>query len=366
MDYADWIRDRYERGVPIERIAEAALTGPVMLPGGAARVAALLQNVAAEMQVALSDVHIVGSARYGFSLRDGAAFDPAFSDLDLAVVDAGLHARCVMATNVSPRAARFPEKDLPVGGRIAVRRVFDDLSRSVADQFAYVSVAVFPDLRALIETQAGRIGEFLGVRTVDATPSAVIAAPDLTADGNLPAIAERGLPRFVLPVADSTPFNASPWLADHSMFFSVFGSNASRQSLLHALQNAFQDLSQIVELQCCLVGGSFVDLFNPAPNDIDIVAFYRVPDGAPFEPGRALHRLSRKFLLARIDMRFVPCDAEPRLLVKLTSFFTSLYYADRSGTGTSRGLVLLVPDARTDRVNTPAKDGRCDERQSRG
>jgi len=68
------------------------------------------------------------------------------------------------------------------------------------------------------------------------------------------------------------------------MFFSVFGSNASRQSLLHALQNAFQDLSQIVELQCCLVGGSFVDLFNPAPNDIDIVAFYRVPDGAPFEP----------------------------------------------------------------------------------
>jgi len=119
---------------------------------------------------------------------------------------------------------------------------------------------------------------------VDATPSAVIAAPDLTADGNLPAIAERGLPRFVLPVADSTPFNASPWLADHSMFFSVFGSNASRQSLLHALQNAFQDLSQIVELQCCLVGGSFVDLFNPAPNDIDIVAFYRVPDGAPFEP----------------------------------------------------------------------------------
>jgi len=142
MDYADWIRDRYERGVPIERIAEAALTGPVMLPGGAARVAALLQNVAAEMQVALSDVHIVGSARYGFSLRDGAAFDPAFSDLDLAVVDAGLHARCVMATNVSPRAARFPEKDLPVGGRIAVRRVFDDLSRSVADQFAYVSVAV--------------------------------------------------------------------------------------------------------------------------------------------------------------------------------------------------------------------------------
>ena len=93
-----------------------------------------------------------------------------------------------------------------------------------------------------------------------------------------------------------------------------------------------------------VVGGSFVDVANAAPNDLDIVVFYRARTEVRFEPGRALQRLTRKFLLDHIDMRFVPCDAEPWLLVKLTSYFTMLYQSRRPGTDDrNHGLVLLVP-----------------------
>lgn len=63
-----------------------------------------------------------------------------------------------------------------------------------------------------------------------------------------------------------------------------------------------------------------------------------------FEPGQALQRLTRKFQLNQLDMRFVPCDAEPWLLVKLTSYSTILYQSHRPGTQSRvHGLVLLVP-----------------------
>ncbi|HIE5355481.1 TPA: DUF6932 family protein [Stenotrophomonas maltophilia] len=339
MNYAEWIREQHARSVAAEQIAEAALDGPALCAGDSESLAPLLRGVSQLLAVPVADVQIVGSARFGFSLRDGAAFDPAFSDLDLAIVNAGLYQRCSAPTAASPDAARFPERDFPADERIAVRKALDALSLSVADRFAYVSVAVFPDQAALVRAQAGRIRAYLGV----AGP-APVARPADAVDTSFQHIVDAGLPQYLLPIAASTPGNASPWLADRAAFERAFGGSSLRQVRLAALGRALADLTQVVQVHCCLVGGSFVDVSNAVPNDLDIVVFYSARADVRFEPGRALQRLTRKFLLEHIDMRFVPCDAEPWLMVKLTSYFTQLYQSRRPGTDArEHGLVLLLP-----------------------
>jgi len=339
MNYAEWIREQHARSVAAEQIAEAALDGPALCAGDSESLAPLLRGVSQLLAVPVADVQIVGSARFGFSLRDGAAFDPAFSDLDLAIVNAGLYQRCSAPTAASPDAARFPERDFPADERIAVRKAFDALSLSVADRFAYVSVAVFPDQAALVRAQAGRIRAYLGV----AGPAPAVRPADAV-DTSFQHIVDAGLPQYLLPIAASTPGNASPWLADRAAFERAFGGSSLRQVRLAALGRALADLAQVVQVHCCLVGGSFVDVSNAVPNDLDIVVFYSARADVSFEPGRALQRLTRKFLLEHIDMRFVPCDAEPWLMVKLTSYFTQLYQSRRPGTDArEHGLVLLLP-----------------------
>jgi hypothetical protein len=345
MNYAEWIHEQHARCVPIEQIAEAVLDGPVLYSGDTACLALLLRDVGQLLAVSVGDLHIVGSTRFGFSLRDGAPFDPSFSDLDLAVVNAGLYKRCSTVTVASADTARFPERDFPFEERIAVRKAFDALSLSVADRFAYVSVAVFPDQAALVRAQAGRISTYLGIASQVPTVRQADAVPASAVETHFQRIMDEGLPSYLLPIAASTPGNASPWLADGTAFRSAFGGSELRQARLAALRSAFADLAQVVDVQCCLVGGSFLDVSNTAPNDLDIVAFYRARADVRFEPGRALQRLTRKFLLEHIDMRFVPCDAEPWLMVKLTSYFTMLYQSRRPGVEErDSGLVLLLPD----------------------
>ncbi|MDT7854949.1 DUF6932 family protein, partial [Xanthomonas hortorum] len=284
-------------------------------------------------------------SRFGFSLRDGTRFDSVYSDLDLAIVDKPLYMRCAGA-NENTGAARFPERDLPPAERIEIRHAFDAISRTLVDLFAYVSVAVWPDNTTLARAQAVRIRAYLaGTEQTSARAHGLDASADAT-DTGFQRIVDAGLPQYTLPITETTPGNASPWLTDSSGFQRAFGGSALRQVRLEVLRTAFDNLKQVVDVQCCLVGGSFVDVSNAAPNDLDIVVFYRARGDVGFEPGRALQRLTRKFLLKHIDMRFVPCDAEPWLLVKLTSYFTMLYLSRRPGTEDRRhGVVLLVPDA---------------------
>lgn len=344
MEYGEWIRNEHDRGINAEGIAQAALRGPILSFEGSNPTGALLEEVAALLRVAPESIHVVGSARFGFCLRDGARFAPTYSDLDLAIVDNALYARCGGAPQPALGAARFPERDLPYPERARVRKAFDALSRTVKDRYAYVSAAVFPDHAALVHAQAGRIRAYLGITAQEGASERTDAAPIGAFDANFQRIVDAGLPRYSLPIAESSPGNASPWMVDNAAFQRVFGGNALRKGRLAALQQAFDDLAQVVDVQCSLVGGSFVDVANAAPNDLDIVVFYRARSEVRFEPGRALQRLTRKFLLEHIDMRFVPCDAEPWLLVKLTSYFTMLYQSRRPGTeDRSHGLVLLVP-----------------------
>lgn len=347
MDYAAWMREQFSLGAASAAIADSALRLPLALPGGLPGLGPLLQQVAVRLRIGISQLHVVGSARFGFSLLDGTKFNPRYSDLDLAIVDAGLYARCGAPVGQLISGPRFPELELPPRERAALQSNFDELSRSVLDQLAYISIAVYPDMDVLVNTLAVRIQTFLGVEREPATQETT-QAKDSIGYSRFDTAVRAGLPRFLEQVNTSNPSNASPYLIDCEGFWQAFGSSPTRQQRLDALHQALSDLTDIVEVACCLVGGSFVDLEQADPRDVDLVVFYRALEQSDHELGRALSRLTRKFGLRGIDARFVPCDAEPWLLVKLTSFFTSLYHADRDLPVHQRGLVLLLPDVLSD------------------
>lgn len=294
------------------------------------------------MRIDLSQLHVVGSARFGFSLRDEALFDSRFSNLDVAIVDPHLYRRCGGRTGQLASPPRLPDLELPVPEGLAFRRMADDLSRLVLDRFAYVSFAVYPDFEALVSEIATKIHAYLD----DGEEISHDAPPALESSfGHEPfaAAVRNGLPRFLGKVSESPPGKASPYRIDESGFRQAFGTSPVRRQLLDALDQALSDIRCIVDVACCLVGGSFVDPQRPDPRDIDMVVFYRALGQSDYEPGHALAHLSRKFKLRSIDARFVPCDAEPWLLVKMASFFTSLYHSSRDQSDHQRGVVLLVP-----------------------
>lgn len=343
MDYASWMRAQFASGASPVAIARSALQLPIASPATPLDLAPLLQQAATLLKIDPAQFHVIGSARFGFSLRDGALFDPRFSTLDVAIVDPQLYRRCGGRNDQLTIQPRLPDLELPVPEGLAFRRMADDLSRLVLDRFAYVSFTVYPNFEALVSETATKIHAYLD----DDEEISQDAPPTLESSfGHEPfaAAVRNGLPRFLGKVSESPPGKASPYRIDESGFWQAFGTSPVRRQLLDALDQALSDMRCIVDVACCLVGGSFVDPQRPDPRDIDMVVFYRALGHSDYEPGHALAHLSRKFKLRSIDVRFVPYDAEPWLLVKMASFFTSLYHSDRDPSGHQRGLVLLIPN----------------------
>lgn len=342
MDYDVWIRKQHLLGAPSARIAKLALEGPLFSPRVSAVVDRILLQLAIRLRVRVSQFHVVGSARYGFSLRDGTTFDARYSDLDLAIIDAALYARCGSPDAQSSLEPRFPEIDLPRRQGEALRRIFDEQSRDALDSFAYVSMAVYRDMNSLLTVEGAKIDAFLGVEksAIDSMPVKPVAGHNWE---QLGSVVNSGLPKFMGPVCETPPSSASPYPMQRADFSSAFGSSPWRRVLIAALNEALDDLVEIADVCCCLVGGSFLDLKNAEPADIDVVIFYAISGQAKFDPGRALQRLRRKFLLRFVDAHFVPYDGEPWLAIKMASFFTTLYGESRGGGEHGRGSVLLIP-----------------------
>lgn len=341
MDFSSWMSNEVSHGATPVDVARAALQLPPAYPGGLQELTPLIEQVATKLRVGISQIHVVGSARFGFSFRDGALFNSDFSDLNLAVIHPYLYKRCEAACGQSISGPRFPELELPAPEAAAFRRILRELSRMALDRFAYISIAVFPDLAVLVDTEASRIQAYLGIEET-APQGATSLAISLGRDSFDSAV-RSGFPRFLGRVNESPPGKASPYVIDEVGFRGTFDTSPTRRQLLDALDQAFADVSRIVQVAACLIGGSFINLGRADPHDIDIVIFYRAQEKYEYEPGRALQRLSRKFLLRGIDAHFIPCDAEPWLPIKMASFYTSLFQADRDKPGHDRGLVILVP-----------------------
>lgn len=341
-----WFEEKLAQGATFEQVATAALSGPVAKISASSLLAAVRKAAADALGVSADAIHVVGSTRYGFSLRDGSVFDPAFSDLDLAVIDADLYERCGGRTDSRAGEARFPEIELPTSERRTIKDRFDKISRSVSRHFLYVSAAVFPDYTELVAAQADRIRAYVEGGTGRGTGKPVSQFAQLSRKLFRNAM-DSGIPRHLGGIESSTPSNSSPWVVGFEDFSRAFGSDPARAPRIRALEGALEKLSGLVNVECCLAGGSFLDLGNTEPNDLDLVVFYRARQDVDFELGKALQRLSRSFLLSKIDTRFVPVDASPWVMVKLTAFFVTLYQSQRcEAARAERGLVLIVPESR--------------------
>jgi hypothetical protein len=150
---------------------------------------------------------------------------------------------------------------------------------------------------------------------------------------------KRGFPPLLDVVAKSTMSNASPYVCSVAEFSALCGVGARRKELSDVLQRALADLlSRHAEVVGLLVGGSFIDTQVVDPGDLDCVCFYRASEGFRADE---MSGLTPKYKHLDLDIRFIPADSDPLLLIKAAAFFTLLYTARRGGEP-SRGTILVA------------------------
>lgn len=161
--------------------------------------------------------------------------------------------------------------------------------------------------------------------------------------------AGRNFPPFVGPERESTPLNATPYIA-HLSDAREGGFLSNRAVFIDELRVGLDQLRQLrAEPVAALLGGSAIGA-KVNPSDLDCVVFYEQEENARIEAGRLL-QLQREMKQRRIDIRFVPMDGDPLILLKSVSFFTTLYTKNAGSMEIVRGLVLL--DCRNKNLFSP-------------
>jgi hypothetical protein len=151
--------------------------------------------------------------------------------------------------------------------------------------------------------------------------------------------AELDFPPFLGPVPSGTPLNSTPYVA-HLDDVVEGGIMSNRRELLRQLVVAVEELAKRgVESVAVLLGGSAVGP-KPYPADLDCVLFYRLDQASPATRAPNLAGFQRRMKARRLDLRLVPADGDPLLLIKAVSFFTTLY-AMSEASEPVRGLVLI-------------------------
>ncbi|MBV9371712.1 MAG: hypothetical protein JOZ90_15545 [Alphaproteobacteria bacterium] len=119
-----------------------------------------------------------------------------------------------------------------------------------------------------------------------------------------------------------------------------FGKGERRRALLSALRERLERFSAAgARVDCVLIGGSFADS-GRAPRDLDGLVLYSVEDAARF--GAAMEACLGPST-GGADLRYLPADADPVLVVKMISFFTLLYAGFDGDTCRRRSAFILVP-----------------------
>ena len=147
-------------------------------------------------------------------------------------------------------------------------------------------------------------------------------------------------PPFLGPIQSSTPLNSTPYVA-HLSDAANGEIMPNRADLLQELVVAVEELRSLgLEAVAALLGGSAIGS-KPDPADLDCVIFYRARDQeAAANPTLGLAGFQQRMKARRLDLRLVPADGDPLLLIKTVSFFTTLYTTSPR-LDLVRGLVLL-------------------------
>jgi hypothetical protein len=146
-------------------------------------------------------------------------------------------------------------------------------------------------------------------------------------------------PPFTGPVHESTPLNASPYLAHiQDLRDGLFLS--AREQLVSKFLEAMEQLPDYaVTPIAALFGGSALSS-KLEPNDLDCVVFY-VSEASTNPRDEGLSAFLKRWKAAGLDMRAIPADGDPIILIKVVSFFTSLYSINLEDITSMRGLVLI-------------------------
>ena len=145
-----------------------------------------------------------------------------------------------------------------------------------------------------------------------------------------------GFPAFIGSINDSTPINATPYVVGLGDFLSE-PLPVAKRALRDALSTALKQLPDIgLQAEIVLIGGSFLQL-DSSPKDLDCVVFYSRPgeiagDLAGWQARQHAHGL---------DLRLIPIEMDPVMVLKTALFFGTLYGVSRDGSKDVRGLLLV-------------------------
>lgn len=148
------------------------------------------------------------------------------------------------------------------------------------------------------------------------------------------------LPVFPAPVAHCNALNASPYVVTLPEFTHCFGTDPVRCRIIESLKGVFARVRRLgVVPFAVMVGGSFIRFDSYGPKDLDGVIFYRCDRGP--DVAAELLGLRSECLKLGLDVRFVPGDVDPVALIRVASFFTSLYTAVKAPHILPQGVVLI-------------------------
>lgn len=153
--------------------------------------------------------------------------------------------------------------------------------------------------------------------------------------------ADRSFPVFWPNERSSTPLNSTPYVVGIRDFADVAAGWPGRFELVQRLLRAIKAVHSIaIAIDFILIGGSFTVLANEAPHDLDAMAVYRVTGDGQFDAAR-LGMAQQALKSERLDIRFIPGDGDPLVLIKAVSFFSVLYSKREGDMNLSRGLILV-------------------------
>jgi hypothetical protein len=141
-------------------------------------------------------------------------------------------------------------------------------------------------------------------------------------------------------VQESTSFNASPYCISFNKARRWF-SDDRRALLLDRLVEVRVRASGLgFEIPFVMIGGGFLRP-DHEPGDLDGVLFYQLSKEG-FDVAAEMKSLLADARANDIDMRMIPIDADPLLLIKSAVFFAALYAADRDPSRAAKGTLLVT------------------------
>jgi hypothetical protein len=324
------------------------------------RMSDILRSVSDRFGVECDDIVVIGSARFGCSLRSGSAFMPGRSDLDLAIVSAkaadawacsghpqggGSHDTRynIYARRGIIRLDLSPDQDQ----RLRYLRWCSDLSNRHRTLFSAITVTLYESRGAFLRKQANEIRRYRKRVFGDDAPSKDAPVPIGLVDrpSRRAILVERaesmGFPCFLQVVEESFPFNTAPYLVRWTEFERLAIADR-RVALLSELKGLLQDLSRFIHIDCMMIGGSFIRVQRESPGDLDVVIFYRARAIGQSPTASILRDAVKTALQQGVDARLVPLDGPPVITVKLIAFFAILYTTSRDGSDRP-GMIVVEP-----------------------